>query len=156
MVYQVINSITLLNFQGRVELKLKAYNSAEDDRRKFRQEKMIREKNHRDALQKRAAEEKARLSKIHLITSVDELKGALSEIDEESISAAKKAQKKRVLLREQINVRKKVFQESINIPFTTKGKQRPLSDIIRELSAHLQCEEASSVVLIQIAILQNP
>lgn len=51
-----------------------------------------------------------------------------------------------MLLREQINVRKKVLQESINIPFTTKGKQRPLSDIIREFSAHLQCEGASSVV----------
>jgi len=112
-------------------------NSAEDDRRKFRQEKMIQEKNHRDALQKRAAEEKAMLSKIHLITSVDELKGALSEIDEVSVLLRRH---KKVLLREQINVRKKVLQESINIPFTTKGKQRPLSDIIREFSAHLQCE----------------
>ena len=51
-----------------------------------------------------------------------ELKGVLSEIDEESVSAAKKRQKKLALLREQINVRKKVFQQSINIPFTTKGK----------------------------------
>ena len=41
----------------------------------------------------------ARLSKIHLITSVDELKDTLSEIDEQSISASKKAQKKRVIKR---------------------------------------------------------
>ena len=138
-------NIVELARKSRVQVK-QAYNSSEDDRRKFRQEKMIREKNRRDALQKRAAEEKARLSKIQLITSMDELKGVLSEIDEESISAAKKRQKTCALLREQINVRKKVFQERINIPFTAKGKQRPISDIIREFSAHLQCEAASSVV----------
>ena len=45
---------------------------------------------------------------------MDQLKGMLSEIDE-SISAVKKGQKKRALLREQINVRKKVFKEGIDI-----------------------------------------
>ena len=54
--------------------------------------------------------------------------------------------KKRALIREQINIRKKVFQENINIPFTTKGKQRPLSNIIREFSAHLQCHGTCSVI----------
>ncbi len=131
--------------KSRVQVK-KAYDSAQEDRQKFRQEKMIREKNRRDAFQKRAAEEKAKLSKVHLITTGDELKGALLEIDEESITAAKKAQKKRVLLREQINVRKKVFEDSINIPFSTRGKQRPLTDIIKDFSAHLlQCEGTSTM-----------
>ena len=111
----------------------KAYKSTEEDRQKFRQEKMIREKNRRDALQRQAAEEKDRLSKVHLITSMDELKGTLSEIDEESISVVKKGRKKRALLREQINIRKKVFKEAINIPFTTKGKQRPLSENSRPI-----------------------
>ena len=115
------------------------YQRAEDDQRKFRQEKMIREKNRRDALQKRTAEEKERLLKIHAVTSVEELTSVLSEIDEESISTAKKGQKKRALLKEQITIRKTVYQESINIPFTTRGKQRPLSVIIREFSTHLQC-----------------
>ena len=36
---------------------------------------MIKEKNRRDALKKRDAEEKDRLSKVYLITSLDELKG---------------------------------------------------------------------------------
>ena len=67
------------------------------------------------------------------------LKSVLSEIEEESISTAKKGQKKRALLKEQIKIRKTVYQGSINVPFTTKGKQRPLSDIIREFSTHLQC-----------------
>ena len=124
--------------QNRRQVK-EDYQRAEDDRCKFRREKMIREKNRRDTLQKRAAEEKERLTKIHVVTSVEELKSVLSEIDEESISTAKKGQKKRALLKEQIKIRKTVYRESINIPFTTKGKQRPLSYIIRELSTHLQC-----------------
>jgi E1A/CREB-binding protein len=101
--------------KSRVQVR-KAYNSAADDRRKFRQAKMIQEKKRRDALQKRAAEEKARLSKIHLITSVEKLQDSLSKIDS--------AEQKRALLREQINVRKKVCQESINIPFT-RGSKTP-------------------------------
>lgn len=138
------HDIVELARKSRFEVK-QAYKSAEEDRQKIRREKMIREKNRRDAVKQRAAEERDRLSKIHLITSVDELKGMLSEIDEESISAKKKGQKKRALLREQINIRKKVFGESINISFTTKGKQRPLSDITREFSDHLECEGSSSV-----------
>lgn len=39
-----------------------------------------------------------------------------------------------------------MFEEDITIPFTTKGKQRPLSDIIREFSAHLEQEESNPVV----------
>ena len=137
------HDIVELARKSRVQVR-KAYNSAEGDRRKARQEKMIQEKKRRDALQKRAAEEKVRLSRIPLISSVDELKDALSEIDEQGISASKKAQMKRALLREQVSVRKKVCQESINIPFTSKGKQRPLATIIKELSAHLQCEGVPS------------
>ncbi len=94
------------------------YQRAEDDRRKFRQEKMMREKNRRDVLQKRAAEEKERLSKIQIVSSVEELKSVLSEIEEGSISIVKKRQKKRALVKEQIKIRKTVYRESINIPFT--------------------------------------
>lgn len=133
------HDIVELARKNRIQVK-KDYNSAEEDRRKFRQEKMIREKNRRDALQKRADEEKDKLSKVYLIASMDELKCALSEIDQENISTVKKGQKKRALLREQINVRKKVFKEVVNIPFTAKRKQRPLSDIIREFSTLLECE----------------
>ena len=92
------HDIVELARKSRVQVK-KAYNNAEDDRRKFRQERMIQEKKRRDVLQKRAADERARLSKIHVIASMDELKDALSEIDEQSISASKKAQKKRVTTR---------------------------------------------------------
>ena len=63
--------MTLWTLQGRVEFKV--YNSAEGDRHKARQDKMIQEKKNRDALQKRPSEKKARLSRIPPI-SVDELK----------------------------------------------------------------------------------
>ena len=134
------HDIVELARKSRVQVK-KPYQKAEVERCKYRQDKMIREKNSRDALQKRAAEEKERLSKLHLIESTDELKEVLSEIDEEGKgTAAKRGQKKRALIREHISIRKKVLQENINIPFTTKGKQRPLSDIVKEFSAHLQCD----------------
>ena len=55
----------------------KACKEAEFERSKLRQEKMIGEKCQRDALVKRAAKEKERLSKLHLITSADELKTTL-------------------------------------------------------------------------------
>ncbi len=116
------------------------YKHAAEDRRKLRQEKMIKEKARRDALQKRAAEEKAKLSTVYVITSIEELKCALANIDDENITPVKKSQKKRSFLREQINVRKKVLNETVNIPFTRMRKQRPLLDIIREFSALLESE----------------
>lgn len=125
------------------------HRKAEDERQKFRQEKMIRDKNRRDALQKRNAKEKERLSKIHLIATVEELKAMFSEIQEESISTTKKGQKKRSLVKEQIRMRKTVYQEIINIPFTSKGKQRPLSDVVCDFSRYLQslaCEHHTNDV----------
>ena len=50
----------------------KACKEAEIERSKLRQDKMIREKCRRDALVKRVAKEKERLSKLHLITSAEQ------------------------------------------------------------------------------------
>lgn len=58
--------------------------------------------------------EEEKLSKLHLITSADELHDALSEIDSEPITSKKKMDKKRTLLREQINIRKKVLNQAVN------------------------------------------
>ena len=75
--------------------------------------------------------EREKLSKLHLITSADELHDALSEIDGEAITAKKKMEKKPTLLREQINIRKKIMNQ--NTPDSNR-RQRPLRDIIDELS----------------------
>ena len=55
--------------------------------------------------------EKEKISKLHLITSFNELHDTLSEIDSEDISAKKKMEKKHALLRDQINIRKKVLND---------------------------------------------
>ena len=52
-----LHSVVELARKSRVQVG-KAYQKAEVERRKYRQKKMIREKNRRDALQKRAADEK--------------------------------------------------------------------------------------------------
>ena len=99
-----------------------------------RREKMIRDKCRHDALEKRATEERERLSNLHLITSTEELQEALSEIDSQSLNSKKKYDKKRALIREQVNIWKKVLKQNIKIPFTHKGRQRPMKDLIMELS----------------------
>ena len=108
--------------KNRRQLK-EGYQKAEYGRRKFRQEKMIREKSRRDALQKRTAEEQERLSKIHVVTSVEELTSALLEIDEESISTAKKGQKKHALLKEQIKIRKQSIERVLIYLSQQKGNR---------------------------------
>ena len=37
-----------------------------------------------------------------------------------------------------MNIRKKVLGQKINVSFTNNGKQRSLSVIVKEFSAHLQ------------------
>lgn len=128
--------------KSRVDVA-KACKDADSQRSMLRREKMMREKCRRDALEKRAAMEKERLSKLHLM-AFDELKITLSKIGEEDISNAKKTKKKLALIREQINIRKKLLGQKINIPFTCKGKQRSLVVITEEFLQHLQNEGACS------------
>ena len=73
---------------------MKAYKEEEATRKKERQDKMILEKQRRDALKHRAIIEREKLSKLYLITSPDELRRILLEIDNEDDSASKKAKKK--------------------------------------------------------------
>jgi len=96
--------------------------------------------------QKRVSQEKERLSKIHVVASVQELKRTLSEIDEESISTVKKNQKKCTLIKEQIKIRKKIFQERINVPFTNSGKPRSLSVLIKDFTSYLQSNSVHDVI----------
>ena len=77
-----------------------------------------------------------------MITSTKELKHALSEIDKLP-NLSKKSEKKHALLKEQVNIRKKVLKQSIKIPFTHKGRQRPLKDLIMELSHFIAEKEGS-------------
>ena len=79
-------------------------------------------------------EEKERLSQLHLITSSEELNEELLRIDNEMISTSKKNREKICLLKTQMQIRRKVLCQRTSIVFTTNHKQRPITDIIKELS----------------------
>lgn len=137
--------IVSLARKRRVEVA-KSSREAAQERSKIRREKIVREKHRRDVLEERAAKEKERLSNLHLVTSCEELKSILLEIEEESISATKKAQKKRKTIREQIDIRKKVLSENISIPFSKNRKQRPVSEVIKDFMQYLRehCADSES------------
>ena len=73
------------------------------------------------------------MSQLHLITTSEELKEELININNENISTSKKKNKKITLLRTQIKIRRKVLCQTVPIVFTTNRKQRPITDIVKEL-----------------------
>ena len=102
-------------------------------RSKLRQEKRKKEKSRRDALEKRAAKEKERLSQLHIITSADELAAIMLEIEKESISESKKNQKKLAVIREQV----RSSREKINVAFSNKTISRYYGTILNSFAAML-------------------
>ena len=71
-----------------------AYKEEQIKVKRRRQELMIQAKERRELLEKKAAEERESLSKIHLITSVEELELLFADIDDSEGSAASKSNKK--------------------------------------------------------------
>lgn len=108
-----------------------------------RTKKLYEQKQRRDALKKRTQEELMKLGQLQLITSATELRGALADIEESSLSAAKKRDKKLSLLKDQINIRKKVYKQEIKIPLSQRGKKRPLATIAFELLKFMETQEPS-------------
>ena len=106
-------------------------------RKKLRQENMRKCHERRRVMREKAAREREKLSHQYLITTVDELTGALQGIESEDVTASKKKQKKTALLRVQINIRKKVLSQKIKIPLSQHGKQRPLKVVIKELTDYI-------------------
>ena len=98
----------------------------------------------RRALQAKAKKERQMLSKQHLITTPTELREALEKIDAGDASNSKKKKEKLALIRMQINIRKKVLNQKLSIPFTQHGKQRTQAVSIKEFSefvgAHKQTD----------------
>ena len=126
-------SIVHLAMKRRAEVA-RLDKAAASQRSKARREKMVRDNCRRRALKQRATLERERLTMLPVITSVRELQIALSKVDNEPISAANKAKKKRSLIREQIDIRKKVLQQKINIPFSKNKRQRSVTELVQELS----------------------
>jgi chromosome segregation ATPase len=72
-----------------------------------------------------------------LLSELGQTKHILNGISKElteSLSSKKKCEKKRAIIREQINIRKKVLNQAIKLPFTHNGRQRPISHLVEELS----------------------
>ena len=127
------------------------FKEEEEIRTKQRRERMISDKQKRDAFRARNEKQRDELSKLHLITTTDELTKALLDIDQEKLNASKKAARKLALLRTQVKIRKQVLKQNIRITFTHNRKQRPVHDIAKELSLYIDNDECP-----KIKILHNP
>jgi hypothetical protein len=122
------NAVTRLAIERRRDVMMQHHEESRV-RSKQRQDRMQRDHQRRIAMR---AKEKDQLSQEHVITTPDELVSALEEIDAYGCSAPSKRKKKLALIRLQINIRKKVYNQKICIPFTQRGKNRATGTIISE------------------------
>jgi hypothetical protein len=111
----------------------KQYAERQKSEAKQRRHHMIQIKQKRDRREQKQAEECKKLLKVHLITSVRELDMVISNINDEQISSAKKRTKILSLLKEQVRVREKLLHQRCNIKFSKNRKQRPLTEITKEV-----------------------
>jgi len=110
--------------------------SLEEERaiRERRRNLMLQAHEKRAELEIKAALEKEKLSKVHIISSIDELDQLLADIDEiDEESSQKKNKRKLKILKEQVRARKKVLNQKVPITFSHLGKPRPLAEILQEL-----------------------
>lgn len=122
--------------------------SKEEDLRNSnqRREKLRQAHVRKQALERRAQQEREKLLSLHLITTSDELFKAVSDIDQLTTSTSKKKQEKLSLLRNQINIWKKVLKRKIAIPFTQSRCQRPVDVIVKELAEYIDTSDLPPIV----------
>ena len=94
--------------------------------------------------------EKAELFQKHLIGTSQELHDVIEKIEAENTTDSKKRLKKLELVRTQIQIRKKILKQNIQIVFSRSRKQRPVSDIVEELSDFITRNSPF------LEVLQNP
>lgn len=123
------------------------YKEEEEQQAIQRRQNMLQAHSRREALKKKAHDEKERLLQNHLISSTQELSKAIEDIESESISASKKKTKIISLIKTQMQIRKKVLNQDIHIVFSHSRKQRPVSDILKELSDFIDKNSPFSAIL---------
>jgi hypothetical protein len=131
-----------------MERRLVVAKERKDDNKKLdekRRKHMIEEHNKQMALLQKAQEEREKLSQLHVITSSEELSQCIKEIENEKCSFSKKKTKQYALLREQINIRKKVLNQDIHIVCTQSRRKRSVEEIEKELSDFIEATTASMV-----------
>lgn len=105
-----------------------------EQRRELRRKNMMEAHMRREGMKQKAQLEKDSLSQLHLITTIEELHEEIAAIDKKRLSAAKKAAQKRSLIQEQVKIRKKVLGQNVRIVFSHLRKQRPVNEVLEELS----------------------
>ena len=108
--------------------------SEEQKRAAQRQQNMMQAHLRRETLRQKQEAEKAELSQKHLIATSQELHDVIQEIEAENTTDSKKRSKKLALVRTQIQIRKKILKQNIQIVLSRSRKQKPVSDIVEELS----------------------
>ena len=112
----------------------KSYQEHKSEVSQKRRDHLIQKHKERELAKQKREKEIEKLSKIHLINSVSELNNALSYIDENpDFSNSKKKTKKIELLKEQVKYRKQLLKQNVKVVFTSNGKQRPLTELIKEI-----------------------
>ena len=130
--------LNVLDLAVKGRQKVAQESKREDEQRdKQRRQNMLQAHIKREALKQKVRQEKDELSQEHLITSSQELQQAINSIDIKTCSSSKKRAEKMLLLRKQIKIRKKILRQDIRIVFSHSRKQRPLNDIVKELSAFI-------------------
>ena len=128
----IINRVIHVAVKQRCQVK-QTYNEEQTARAEHRKQAMIKDHAKREAMKKRLYEEKQKLSRLHLITTSQELKEELQKIDMKAISPAIKRSLKMDILKTQVRIRKRVLGQTVPITFTSNRRQRPVADITQEL-----------------------
>lgn len=129
---------------GRRRAVAELYKREEEVLSAQRREKMAKEKSRRDALEMRASDERERLANLPLMNTKAQLDEALANIESQSMTAKKKSDRKRALIREQVRIRKNLLKQNIKIPITEKGRQRPLKKLIDDLTHFIESNSSNS------------
>jgi len=110
----------------------------EDKRRcQLRKEKMLQANKKMQTGKQKKEEALIALSKIDLITSAEELHNTIESIDGEYCSTNTKNARKTKLLRNQIDIRKKLLMQDIKIPFSHSKNKRPVKQLVKELADYI-------------------
>ena len=72
------------------------------------------------------------------------MREALTEIESQSLNTKKKCEKKQALIKEQVRIRKSVLKQNVKIPFTLRGRQRSITELVTELSHYLAANASES------------
>ena len=97
-----------------------------------------------EAMKVKIQKESDHLAKEYLVSTAKELQDLIYEIEESDISTSKKKAQKLSLLRRQVNIRKKVLGQKINIVFTRSGRQRSINDLEKELAEAIDQDSSNN------------